>query len=778
MGIEKMGESQSIGVTSSGGDVVACRKTLADTSIRPDDVSVDLAAQFFRMRRSSYHSSPTQHAFDDPLAPTSEDRSHMTVSRSRTDSRPSSFEPVALSNIPYRVKEPLRNPVKHSRGTTFADSHGRTKELNGDGRILSKRFSGDSGYSTDIYRHQTSVRILQDTYKHGRQRQEGLGAVGAKKTPKAWQPIPALQAPSNRQKRSLRSMECYSPEPDSSFPNSRPLSRYTDEHKAVNDIDKTKSSSPQKNLGCGTKEPVRRPVSYETPQPKGLRRVKAKTTLRSENAVAQSRTPRPEIHVSSGFYDNPSEDSHIPDWSLQSLPKTPKSTARKNTRSTTSRASQQAPGQPTSPVGQSTDISDPYSRISPLVEEHSGSATESDNDSSIESSVFSIPDSPFQPHQLSADDPFATYIDAVVERVFFHFRVWQIRQRGGGQGGEKETQRTNASTPDSPLRSRKRSHSDHPSQTPLGDDADATPDSKRAKLPATATGRMLACPFWKKDPESHRHCYKKVLSRIKYVKQHLYRFHEEPITCVCCGAEFETESSRDEHLRARRCQVVEGGSVPEGLTRAQRRDVQRRADPSKSEEEQWFVIWDIIFPGHPRPTSAYIDSDLSEPLSSFHEFYTSNGPDIIMEHLEIYEPEMRRVYERVVWSQVLDRIYEQWAKRRGLRRAAVGMMTPPRTEPSSVAAESDGAASFRSISYYGAPLSYGQSSYMAETTLPVSTSNLQFAGQGLEVLGSRDGTDLEPDPRELITDLDYLFAEYAGRDHSGQGSQSRVSYPR
>lgn len=281
-------------------------------------------------------------------------------------------------------------------------------------------------------------------------------------------------------------------------------------------------------------------------------------------------------------------------------------------------------------------------------------------------------------------------------------------------------------------------------------------------------GRHLACPFWKKDPENHRHCYKKVLSRIKYVKQHLYKFHEAPISCACCGAEFPDEADRDEHLRARRCLVVERGPAPEGLTRAQRLEVSRRANPKDSEEEQWFAIWDVVFPGEPRPPSAYVDAELSQDLCAYREFHASRGADILLDYLAACDPalagrlERSVAHDRAVLGRALDSIYEHWAARRGLRAPP----TPPRTEPST---ESD-AASRISLAY-GAPLNpegpEGQMlySYVADDVLPVPASNLQFADRGLEGLAQRQqDAYLGPDPRALMADLDNMFASVTEED--------------
>ncbi|KAH0420397.1 hypothetical protein CcaCcLH18_14030 [Colletotrichum camelliae] len=391
-----------------------------------------------------------------------------------------------------------------------------------------------------------------------------------------------------------------------------------------------------------------------------------------------------------------------------------------------------------------------------------GEKSDSDGNSSLESSVFSIPESPIEEYQIHPDDPFQHHLDAAIIAVTEHYRAWQGQQKGGS-AGKKGTKRANVSTPDSSHHARKRSHTGKQDRTRIDEDDDVGPGSKRAKFPSSssASGRQLACPFWKKDPENHRQCHKKVLSQIKYVKQHLYQFHEAPITSACCGAVFETEEAHDEHVRARQCQIIPGGVQKQGLTRAQIQEIhRRRADPKKNQEEKWFAIWDICFPGYPRPTSAYIDNDLSEDLRSFREYFTTQGASTISYLLQNGLSDRLIENEQVVLSSALERIYDDWAATRGLRPGP-SLPTPPRTEPSNPT-DSDG-GSHDSLPVRTAvhevfhresladelPQGYGQATYMVDPVISVPTSSLQLQDLGF------DGTGfLQQDP--LYNDLSGL----------------------
>ncbi|KAH7151739.1 hypothetical protein B0J13DRAFT_619363 [Dactylonectria estremocensis] len=55
--------------------------------------------------------------------------------------------------------------------------------------------------------------------------------------------------------------------------------------------------------------------------------------------------------------------------------------------------------------------------------------------------------------------------------------------------------------------------------------------------------------------------------------------------------------------------------------------------PTFTDLEKWFAMWDIVFPGQPRPRSAYMDPDLSGDLSQFREFSNIHGATMLLEEL-------------------------------------------------------------------------------------------------------------------------------------------------
>ena len=177
---------------------------------------------------------------------------------------------------------------------------------------------------------------------------------------------------------------------------------------------------------------------------------------------------------------------------------------------------------------------------------------ESDGDTSMEYDCFSVSESSDDLPPIRPDDPSAPRLGLAVNELMKHYDSWRSRQ-----GNTASEQGANGKGPRWPGkdsgRAKKRSQPDQESPTTGDDDSDAVTKTSKRRKSIAQNGRKLACPFWKRDQDAHRDCYKKVLSAIKYVKSHLYKFHETPIFCPVCGETFRDEGVRDLHIRARCC---------------------------------------------------------------------------------------------------------------------------------------------------------------------------------------------------------------------------------
>ncbi|KAK9416538.1 hypothetical protein SUNI508_09644 [Seiridium unicorne] len=126
---------------------------------------------------------------------------------------------------------------------------------------------------------------------------------------------------------------------------------------------------------------------------------------------------------------------------------------------------------------------------------------------------------------------------------------------------------------------------------------------------------LLACPFAKKDPITYEHCHNYELKEIKHVKQHLKRCHLI-VVCARCMEGFSNQDIFDQHIRAGGCEIS-NREPPEGMTIKQHEILKPRTNHKLSLEEQWFFIWDTLFPGRERPPTPYKDEFVN--LTEFHK---------------------------------------------------------------------------------------------------------------------------------------------------------------
>ncbi|KAI0897856.1 hypothetical protein F4806DRAFT_507633 [Annulohypoxylon nitens] len=125
---------------------------------------------------------------------------------------------------------------------------------------------------------------------------------------------------------------------------------------------------------------------------------------------------------------------------------------------------------------------------------------------------------------------------------------------------------------------------------------------------AIHSGPKLACPFYLADNIRHWNCHGFGFTRIGDMRQHIKRKHVPPLHCPTCGEEFRDLSSRDDHIDARACQESYFPRTWATLDMLDELDNTANRLNSHSDEERWYIIWDIMFPGRARPPSPYIDN--------------------------------------------------------------------------------------------------------------------------------------------------------------------------
>jgi hypothetical protein len=133
--------------------------------------------------------------------------------------------------------------------------------------------------------------------------------------------------------------------------------------------------------------------------------------------------------------------------------------------------------------------------------------------------------------------------------------------------------------------------------------------SSESKLPS------LACPFYKLDRRSHQDCRGFTLRRVKDIKQHIQRKHvpEPGFHCDLCLGVSDAEKHRKSALsqldphHACAC-PLRSGRRPWVITSEQTEKLKGYHGRGKPTCDQWYDMWDILFPSERRPRTIYLDS--------------------------------------------------------------------------------------------------------------------------------------------------------------------------
>ncbi|KAK8092769.1 hypothetical protein PG999_014356 [Apiospora kogelbergensis] len=172
---------------------------------------------------------------------------------------------------------------------------------------------------------------------------------------------------------------------------------------------------------------------------------------------------------------------------------------------------------------------------------------------------------------------------------------------------------------------------DSDSETESGQSTTKKPKHSGTDAEPDPTSLVFACPFFKLDAHKHRACANFVLRRVRDVKQHLNRKHHTPkFYCARCYDIFGNAKERDEHTRGVKCEYRENPHF-EGITELQREQLMNTKERKSSPEEQWFTIWDILFPNDRRPRSVSRHSPQEEAVARLRDVWNTRHPELLAE---------------------------------------------------------------------------------------------------------------------------------------------------
>lgn len=399
---------------------------------------------------------------------------------------------------------------------------------------------------------------------------------------------------------------------------------------------------------------------------------------------------------------------------------------------------------------------------------------------SLDSDMLSIPESSgdLYGETLDADDTVSPILNTVARRLLSEYRVGMPETRSSeavagsrpmGQGSSNEnnvnTQAPSNSFhgPEVPTCSaakflRKRSGADE-----NNDGSDENPTPPNPKRPRGDSSdkypKLLACPFWKMDSRKHRGCFRMKLDKISRVKQHLARNHTPTFYCERCFVIFPCEESHERHVGGYEPEQCRRGSVAQldGISHRQHRELSKKSKPNLAKSEQWFAIWDIVFPHHPRPSSAYVDPALSEDLCQFREYVQSRGSTMLVDELHangfvsVSQEETGLHLQRVI-ANGINMMFEEWLSNH--------------SSPSHSTAFSGSSSSGRHRNHATFPAT--------QNGTPVSSFADSGVGIGSQVTSSRSqlGPSSEEVENESQAEVDPASCEGRAISHLQDGDQS------
>lgn len=279
--------------------------------------------------------------------------------------------------------------------------------------------------------------------------------------------------------------------------------------------------------------------------------------------------------------------------------------------------------------------------------------------------VFSTSDSSSNDDEL--EDLFspsqkALFVEFMAEQYFKQLPVGGVTKDNAGTSTHTAYSGTSVggSTGGQPTgESRKRKFPDTNDKGEDGDGEKDMPSGRHDNDGNDDNGPLMACPYYKWRPLTHKNCQSKVLKEISKLKLHLWRCHDIPVHCPICFDQFPVERDRDAHVRNQSCHLRDRPSWG-GITLEQKVKIKKRADPRRSRVEHWFVIFRILFPGNPLPSSAFVEVLLCNELATLRNFisqswrptYDSRAeeqlPDHLRQHVSAIQQFSHAVFEDTV----------------------------------------------------------------------------------------------------------------------------------
>ncbi|PMD33002.1 hypothetical protein L207DRAFT_639741 [Hyaloscypha variabilis F] len=321
-----------------------------------------------------------------------------------------------------------------------------------------------------------------------------------------------------------------------------------------------------------------------------------------------------------------------------------------------------------------SERSELLSQVSNMFADSQPSPITESSEGTLDSDMFSISDSSDDIDLLDRQETIYPMLHNKFHQLLAGFRTVTKYQsapvQGRGNSGPVASTTESAHIGNNSGLSRKRkAYQDEEDDT--GGDGSQPPRPKKMKPDqGKESQESFACPFLKWNPITYSGCCVKKLSSISFVKQHLHRKHTPERYCQTCHtADFSDEDKLQSHIKIGKC-TCRDRTMLDGISYQQRFQLSRKSKPKSSKEEQWYAIWQILFPEDRRPSSIYIDTDLALEMRQFRKYCESHGPAIMRGDIESdpawqsfdITEEQRRALDRLI-AQGINTLFDNWYSR-------------------------------------------------------------------------------------------------------------------
>ncbi|KAH7117482.1 hypothetical protein EDB81DRAFT_701814 [Dactylonectria macrodidyma] len=167
--------------------------------------------------------------------------------------------------------------------------------------------------------------------------------------------------------------------------------------------------------------------------------------------------------------------------------------------------------------------------------------------------------------------------------------------------------------------------------------------------------KPFACPFYRMDPVRHVDCISRKLHRIHDVKQHLHRRHSLEFSCTKCWEWFSSSRQREKHLRSGPCESRHAPNNIEYMSSKAQDLLTRRVDRTLEGNEQWYMIWGMLFEDEDKTRNPYLGSLVEEAIGITRNYLKEEG-NLVMSKLPQMDQQLMggdRNYEQL-FLQLLD----------------------------------------------------------------------------------------------------------------------------